>query len=1021
MPQPKPRKVLTPPTRRLRQVARAARIALAAWSATALVPAQAFCVLDGTTVTSSYTLNGYCPLEGSLGIASKATLINNGILENLGTIDVSGRLSGTGVFTNRGVLTIEAGGSAAIVQSGNLVGDTLAGGSWHLNGQGSKLNIGVGAILTNAANLWLTGNGSFGQLSGLQRNEGSLLVDGGGSRTFAKLLNTGTVAVAGGGSVAITSSQNLSKAGVLAGGRWEVYADGSGAGSLSVGTGLITTNAADILLSGGKSSFAQLSGLHSNTGSLSVQAGHQLTLANLENTGTLIAGAGGVLTIQASSNYSGKTLTGGRWQVEGDGALTVGTGSIVVNDAEIVLRGSGARMAQLSGLATNTGTLAIEGGNTFVVGKTSRSTPISVVNSKTGLIRIDSDSVLQVTGGGKLSNLARIENAGTLLVDATFESGASAQFVNAGRLRVQDGGRATVTNAGTQLESGVLTGGSWEVVGASQAAILSVGSGDISGNRASILLSGSLASFTQIQNLRSNEGRLSVDGGFVFNASALSHNTGSIVVGAGGTVSLSKSLSVLTDGTLSEGDWQVISDDSKNAARLSIGSRAIVSNAASILLSGAASEFNQINSLVANTGRLQVEGGRTLTLDRLANTGTVQVGQAGRLIMSRSDEAIVSGNLVGGTWIVDGGSVGAQLSIGTSAITTNSGTIILRGSAANFSNLVSGSKATLRTNAGFLTYEAGAGARLDNLRNTGTLTVGLGSSVNVVRSDSLVSGELREGTWMVQGSAGTPSSLIVGASTSAITSNSASVVLHGAGAQFGQLTGLATNAGSLSLLGGQVFTAGALVNTGTIVIDDASQLLTTKSQGFRQSKSGSLSVDGLLSMGKIDIQGGSVLGNGILRAPSITIGASANLAPGHSPGRLTLDGDVNFNGLLAIELASPTDYDVLDVTGALTFGDTSLVRLSFGFTPTLASYQFDFLHAGELVNAPQVEVIGLAAGYQGQMNCAANGCSFAVSQLVVPPPVPEPQTYALFLAGLAAITAAVSARRRRPSAQPAAA
>ena len=57
-------------------------------------------------------------------------------------------------------------------------------------------------------------------------------------------------------------------------------------------------------------------------------------------------------------------------------------------------------MAQLSGLATNTGTLAIEGGNTFVVGKTSRSTPISVVNSKTGLIRIDSDSVLQVTGGG---------------------------------------------------------------------------------------------------------------------------------------------------------------------------------------------------------------------------------------------------------------------------------------------------------------------------------------------------------------------------------------------------------------------------------------------------------------------------------------------------------------------------------------------------------------------------------------------------------------------------------------------
>ena len=47
-----------------------------------------------------------------------------------------------------------------------------------------------------------------------------------------------------------------------------------------------------------------------------------------------------------------------------------------------------------------------------------------------------------------------------------------------------------------------------------------------------------------------NNDRLVAAGGF---------GTPSFVVGAGGTVSLSKSLSVLTDGTLSEGDWQVTS------------------------------------------------------------------------------------------------------------------------------------------------------------------------------------------------------------------------------------------------------------------------------------------------------------------------------------------------------------------------------------------------------------------------------------------------------------------------------
>ena len=63
--------------------------------------------------------------------------------------------------------------------------------------------------------------------------------------------------------------------------------------------------------------------------------------------------------------------------------------------------------------------------------------------------------------------------------------------------------------------------------GVTSTAALTVGSGDITTNAASVLLSGSKASFAQLSRLRTNEGALTIDGGLAFTLDSLA-NTGTV-------------------------------------------------------------------------------------------------------------------------------------------------------------------------------------------------------------------------------------------------------------------------------------------------------------------------------------------------------------------------------------------------------------------------------------------------------------------------------------------------------------
>ncbi len=110
--------------------------------------------------------------------------------------------------------------------------------------------------------------------------------------------------------------------------------------------------------------------------------------------------------------------------------------------------------------------------------------------------------------------------------------------------------------------------------------------------------------------------------------------------------------------------------------------------------------------------------------------------------------------------------------------------------------------------------------------------------------------------------------------------------------------------------------------------------------------------------GTVEIQGGSIVfgqsftnsATSLLKGNGKLSGALQNagtVAPGNSPGLLTIDGPFTqtSTGLLQIEIGGTTrgsQYDALVVTGAATLGGKLSVSFVNGFTPT-AGTQFDIL------------------------------------------------------------------------------
>jgi hypothetical protein len=273
-------------------------------------------------------------------------------------------------------------------------------------------------------------------------------------------------------------------------------------------------------------------------------------------------------------------------------------------------------------------------------------------------------------------------------------------------------------------------------------------------------------------------------------------------------------------------------------------------------------------------------------------------------------------------------------------------------------------------------------------QNGGTNTVGqsliLGSNPAGSGSYHLGNGNLSAATEVI-GSAGT------GAFTQAGGTHSVSNTLT-----------IAANPGSsgtYDLQGGTLTVNNGIVNNGNFHVG-AGATATVGGTGLANNASGTLT------------------GNGTIQGDVVSAGL---VAPGNSPGTLTINGDYTQSGTLAIEiggLLAGSEYDVLNVSGTASLGgslNVSLFDLGGGlFTPN-AGDSFDILTADLLQGS--FGTLSFAALLDPRLAWHLDYLTDAIGatdvvRLSVVNAVPVPPAVWLFSSGLLGLIGV--ARRRHP-------
>lgn len=291
----------------------------------------------------------------------------------------------------------------------------------------------------------------------------------------------------------------------------------------------------------------------------------------------------------------------------------------------------------------------------------------------------------------------------------------------------------------------------------------------------------------------------------------------------------------------------------------------------------------------------------------------------------------VSGDIESSIGAVTKYGVGTTLAVSgnirtTAALNVNEGTVALYGSAANLAvNIASG--ATLEVNSSNVFFNSvSSGLTVVDVASGGSLVLGAngstvtdtilqltgsgnisllnGSTLNVLSGD--YSGSVQSTGDLVKSGAANTTLLLTGAST--------------------YLGGTTVNGGTLNLTNVASLTSDALVNSGGIFVVNGHVLADAPND---------------VAGDVIVATGGLLKGSGIIEGQ---VHNSGVVAPGNSPGILTVNGGYAESGLLQIEIGgndgagvNPTGHDQLRITGgnyAITPGAATLQLSKFnGFEP----------------------------------------------------------------------------------------
>jgi fibronectin-binding autotransporter adhesin len=421
------------------------------------------------------TLANAGTISGSFGIdntGSIGTIVNSGLIKG----SAFGITGANLTITNSG--TIQGGTDAIQFTGGNnalaLGGGALNGaldletGSLDIVAQTTGMTIGSAITLDSAASALTLTPGSTNNLavgasisgsgSVTVNGSGTLRLAGANSYTGATTINSGaTLALSGTGSIGASS-------GVTDNGTFDISGtSGTSITSLS-GTGNVTLGSQTLTLTDANGSFG---GTISGTGGLTLAGGTE-TLTNVSSyTGATTIDSGTTLILSSADDISlDNVVDNGSLLITGTIRGLIGTGSVSVGEAGLVLSGTGGVFA---GSITGTGGLTLSTGTQTLTG----------ANTYTGATTIDSGATLALSGTGSVAASSGVTDNGALDISNTTAGASITSLAGTGAVNL---GSQTLT----LTDAGGTFGGTFS------------GSGKLllSGGTGSLILDGNSASFT---------------------------------------------------------------------------------------------------------------------------------------------------------------------------------------------------------------------------------------------------------------------------------------------------------------------------------------------------------------------------------------------------------------------------------------------------------------------------------------------------------------------------------------------
>ena len=707
----------------------------------------------------------------------------------------------------------------------------------------------------------------------------------------------------------------------------------------------------------------------------------------------VISGAGGDVlqigtgtTILTGTNtYTGGTaITAGTLQI-GDGGTTGSiVGNVVTNGVLAFNRADGVTFGgAISGTGgltqLGTGTTTLTGTNIYTGGTTISAGTLQIGNGGTAgalgsgptlnnaaLIFNRSDNFTVASAIGGIGTVTKLGAGTATLTGSNTYTGGTA--ITAGTLQVGDGGTTgslvgDVTNNGAlafNRSDAIVFGGAVSGTGA----LTQLGAGTTTLTGANSYTGGTTISAGTLQignggTAGSIVGEVTNNGALAFNRSdtvtfggAVS-GTGSLIQSGTGTTTLTGTNTYAGSTTISNGTLQI--GDGGTIGTLGTG--AVTNNAA---LAFNRSDALSVANLITGTGSLAQNGTGTtiLTADSsytggtTISAGTLQIGDGG-----------TTGGIVGD-------------------VTNNSSLAFNRADAVTFGGTISGTGSLVQLGAGITTLTGANTYSGGTTISAGTLEVGNGGTTGALgtgavtnnaalrfnRSDTLTIANIISGTGSVT-QFGTGTTILTGTNTyTGGTTISNGTLQIGNGGTTGSIAGDVFNSGSLIFnrsdsltFGGSISGSGGVAKdgTGTLALSGASTY-----SGSTIVNAGTLLVNGSLGTTAVSVSNGATLGGIGSIAGNVTLDSGATLAPGTSPGTLTV-GSLNLSSgsILDYELGVPSVVgggvnDLVAVNGNLTldgrldvtdiggFGAGSYTLMTYGGALTNRGLAFGFLPGG---------------------------------------------------------------------------